>query len=144
MGKMELMQGICKDLGRVPTRQEAFDYAARAVLRQGKPGGLRHATGFICQYISGENRCAIGWLLSREEAEIAQREGEGCGIAELAPHLLPDFIAQDWRFYAMLQKAHDSAARRPAFLNEFRAEMSYFAEEFGLDVRKDVWEGFAK
>ena len=46
------------------TRQEAFDLAARAIIKQGKPGQEPGTGPNSCSYLaSNGNRCAIGWLL---------------------------------------------------------------------------------
>lgn len=115
------------------TRQEAFDRAARHLLAQGKPSGKPCGYGaFKCLY-SGSG-CALRPFLTEEQAEKFDRDyGE---VERIPLKLLPDDIAEDVKFFSLLQDAHDKPAMRDsdpaAWLPAWRDRMLGLAKRFNL------------
>ena len=118
------------------TPQEIFTAAYTAVLEQGapatKPGGL-------CAYhvpVTG-NRCAVGLLLSEDQAKAWAKRGVG-GLARISLHALPSDLVPEGFFgneqlLIEIQNAHDEASLG-IFVKEFRVLMARVAKKFGLEV----------
>lgn len=124
------------------TRQEIFDKAVAAMLKQGKQS-LSKGT---CRYTYGDLRCAIGALVSTEVAERWESynvNGFSIGLdwcdltSEQREVVEADLYAAgiDWckekEFLISLQAAHDMATGED-FCEEFREWAAVVAEQYGL------------
>lgn len=109
------------------TRQEMFDKAARGVIAQ---GGLSvDPNTERCLYIYGKRRCAVGHLLSSEDARKADLARSNVGSLVRAGLLQAD----DKDFLIDLQRAHDACVTAD-FPASFRRRMRAVARQYGLSA----------
>ena len=120
------------------------------IVKRNKPGirRMRNSNGrtsLLCVYRgfrTADCRCAIGVLLTNEQ--IKRMGGHDASVVtEIDDSLLPVFVVRDLDFYARLQDAHDSVARRTTplgfginkkFASEFEDRLRSFAVSYGLTV----------
>lgn len=118
-------------------QQEAFDTAARGVLKQGKAAIVWHITKPMCA-LRGENstKCAIGHLISDDDYTQHYENGPITWLREQIPNLksLP------FNFLVDLQNAHDLAFSTSRngdgknFISEYKRRMRSVAEHFQLSA----------
>ena len=120
-----------------PTRQQAFDLAAKHLMTTRKQSKIE-AVG--CVY-SGSG-CALRPFAPNDPDELAEWDKTG-SVCDFPSNMLPSYINDDIEFYDRLQAAHD----RPVYVNDMNAEevdelwfeqwkesMQRVAENFNLDA----------
>jgi len=113
------------------TEQEIFDTAVIGVLKQGI-ASVRD--GGACAY-RGKNgtKCAVGFLISDEEAEKYD-EFDEYGVRDL----ISSGFLQGFVYYsdllADLQRAHDKAAHEEEFVGAFYKRAKRVAAAYGLSI----------
>lgn len=100
------------------TRQEAFELAVNGIINQNDFGVLRGTCA--CLYFDPEtgNRCAIGHLVSEDEAKRFYNLGYD-RVGSIPRFELPEGIRDDYTFLSDLQTLHDNCAvyrKVPAFI----------------------------
>lgn len=123
------------------TRQQAFDHVVRFMAKQKQAARTHDVTGSCMYYQAWTKRmCAVGCLLSVEEASELEKVGQAVGgsirsIAESAPVAVPDYIRNDLEFYAAMQHAHDTCySTGNEFIKEFFRNMTRVAAKFDLNT----------
>lgn len=117
------------------TRQEMFDKAARGVIAQGGPSGVRRFNAIYCKYRGPNGRkCAIGHLIEDDEAAETL---DACSVAQTVGALARRgflFSVKDADFLQRIQSAHDIAALSDdeRFIREFREAMRGIAARYDL------------
>lgn len=107
--------------------QEIFNTALWAIVRQGKPAYDRHHG---CVYYTREgNRCAIGWLLSEEEA---RNFPAGTVNGLFTQDALPPSLVPHLPLLIEIQRAHDGNSGSRTFIPDFLNDMQVVANEFRL------------
>jgi hypothetical protein len=85
--------------------QEIFDKVYKHLKKQGRPCNGQH--GDRCLYIYGDMRCAVGALMTADQATLADLNGGGVYTLK-SRGLLPDEVVDHVKLLSELQKAHDS------------------------------------
>lgn len=116
-----------------PTVQELFNESWRGMKTQGFQPASNPATG-TCSYLvtDGDKRCAIGHLMTKDEAVTAYGTFNTMMIEQLLPQRLAALTQQSMTFGSLLgaelQQCHDSAVascRNP----EDQSKIPYIIEE---------------
>ena len=85
------------------TNQEVFDKVATALIKQGHQCKVSD----LCSYYNSGSRCAIGWLVSEEDAKYLEENFRGKGVMDL-PNSIVSGDDYDLVFLVGLQDAHDT------------------------------------
>ncbi len=114
-----------------PTKQQIFNRVWKHFITKGAPRATRRAgTGKACVYINKHgDRCAVGVLLTREEAVRAQKKG---GAANDVP--MPKRLQRNLEFLVELQRVHDQRWSDDMTPVERRYALVSFASIWGLEV----------
>ena len=135
-------------------RQEIFDKAYLAILKQGRPStGVRNNSFQSCLYRGEQGvKCVIGHLIPDDlyQPEIEGRmlyvllqlpEMDDAGYTAFRAifnKIFPDASREDIEFLHSLQLAHDQAALSllpvENFLERFKARAKQFALAYGLSI----------
>lgn len=121
--------------------QEAFDKVWQHFLVEKNPPGYNVEQG-LCHYVTETGaRCAIGCLVSPEEArklEDASEEKGGAAFSGLIDNdLLPESLQDlDRDLGSALQVAHDDAADTASFRPTLENRLRQLALDYNLEVPK--------
>lgn len=114
------------------TNQEIFDKALNGILKQGVPS--MNSMG-LCKY-RGPNgtMCAVGLFVTDDEAEVMDADPGMCAIKDLPYAVVPDRLRPHLDLLADLQWAHDNAAGRTPFVEEYKLRMRDVAKNWNLKM----------
>jgi hypothetical protein len=133
------------------TRQEIFDTAATALIKQGRPGIIITEGGSaVCAYFGdGGVRCAVGHMMNDWEISLyGDFEGGLDSIfGENPDHGLRQFFSDERELLLEIQGAHDAPATKynsemsrtvetphDEWLHGFKAKMEEIAYAYDLDA----------
>lgn len=113
-------------------RQEAFDAAAKHLLKTGEPS---ISPSGLCRY--GGTGCAMRPFLGDDTDELKGMDEAGA-LTDLPAHMLPDHVVDDLDFYQELQDAHDTPTNRgkrgKEWLTEWELHMRDLADKAKLST----------
>lgn len=113
-------------------QQQMFNKVCEGFAAQGGPSF--GADGSCC-YFLGCRRCAIGLLMTREEAiaaeQYSRKTGEGTVLALFSDGVLPERFCHHQEFLTWIQLAHDKS--KPGHLLAWADRMAVIAQNYSLD-----------
>jgi hypothetical protein len=126
----------------IPTRQQAFDMAAKHLISTGKPS-VDEGRFQGCIY-SGSG-CAMRPFLGNDLKRLKELDNQG-GLDSVNKDLLPKYVVSDFEFYTAIQLCHDTPvicfknddddanALNQQWRVEWRQEMFKVANKYGLNT----------
>jgi len=118
------------------TAQEIFNIVWERFVVQNAPRAVRpEPGGEYCVYRreADDARCAVGALLTLEEAEAADKEGGPVGNLYDA-RVLPARLRPHFSFLVALQRIHDYDWKVIDTPTQRRNSLTYLADDYGLTV----------
>lgn len=111
--------------------QRTFEYALKALRKQGRRAGYYEGGSGPCRYLSASGaRCAVGLMLTEEQLQNVPVNG-GSVVGHNKAYFASIFGENKLKFLNDLQQVHDHSSARN-FIEDLERMAQSFAEKYGL------------